>query len=70
MAHTNSPPDVSLELTHEEAVFLLDSCESNIDFGLRSLNLITSPDLLKKSVDNMEKFKIIMKKLRAQGVST
>lgn len=39
---TNNPPDVVLELTREEAEFLLRNCDSNITVGLASLQLVTS----------------------------
>lgn len=65
---SNNPPDVELQLTLEEAQFLLRNCESNIHFALMALEAIETRGNLEKTVDLMESFKNIRDKLKSQGV--
>ena len=60
----NNPP-VTLELTPEEAAFLRDNCESNIVFGLDTLQRLTSRDLQERMIGNIEMFKAIKAKISA-----
>lgn len=64
---SNNPPDVSLELTAEQAKFLLRNCDSNIAFALGSLQTV-GRDTAEKMVVVMEQFKEIRAKLIAQGI--
>jgi hypothetical protein len=67
---SNNPPDVALELTTDEARFLLDNCNSNIVFAL---NAIQQGELSRPSLEKLialsEKFKGIRAKLIKAGVS-
>ena len=50
---TNSPPYATLELIEEEFTFLLGNCESNIVFGLNSLQMIVArPNVWLRSSNN------------------
>ncbi len=64
----NNPPAVILELTQEEATFILDNCESNIAMGLNLLQASTSEATARKVVDMMENFKTIRAKVQ-KGMS-
>lgn len=60
---TNSPPHAVLELTEEEFTFLLGNCESNIMFGLNSLQVIEDRSTAERMVEVIEQFKNLKKKL-------
>jgi len=62
MVDTNSPPFAVVELTQEEHQFLLDHCDSNMTFGLASLQSL-SEDNARRMVDILEQFKALKKKL-------
>lgn len=66
---SNNPPDVILELTMDEAKFLLENCNSNIGFAL---NAIQNGDLSRPTVEalvvKMEQFKAVRTKLLTSGV--
>lgn len=59
---TNEPPFAIVELTKEEHQFLLGHCDSNIAFGLASLQGL-SEDNARRMVDILEQFKTLKKKL-------
>jgi len=61
---SNNPPDVILDLTFEEAKFLVENCEANLNLSLQVLPNLTSRDLMEKLVNQMEMFKTIRKKLQ------
>jgi hypothetical protein len=67
---SNNPPDVILELTKQQAEFLLKNCNSNITMGLK---LIDMPDVsrgtLERAVALMEEFKAIRAMLVTQGIT-
>lgn len=65
---SNNPPDVVLELTHEQAQFLLSNCDQNIAVGLAGMQMLRDRDSLVKLVSLTEKFKEIRNLLRRQGV--
>lgn len=64
----NRAPDYTLELTRDEAQFLLRNCNSNIRLGLAALSSMN-----KKGAEDMiallESFKAIRVKLMKQGVT-
>lgn len=60
MADTNNPP-IFVELTPELAQFVKDNCEVNLNFGLQSLQTLTSRDLQKQMVTQLENFKALRK---------
>lgn len=66
---SNNAPDIVLELTNEQAAFLMENCDSNITFGL---NAMMTGELerssLEKLVELSEKFKGIRKALIKAGV--
>lgn len=68
--NTNNPPDVILELTMDEAKFLLENCNTNMEFGLRSMMAMpdANRETLEKLVNLNEKFKTIRNKLLRSGV--
>lgn len=59
----NNPP-VTIELSAELFEFLTDNCEANLEYGLKTLRMIHSQDLLEKQVAQMEKFKELRKILK------
>ena len=61
---SNNPPDVILELTQDEADFLLKNCESNMAFALSAMQALEDMKSLEKLVDLNEKFKNIRDKLK------
>lgn len=67
----NSPP-VILELTPEEAAFLMDNCESNMQMGMKMLLAVQAGTMSleagQATVALVEKFRPIHAKLRAAGV--
>lgn len=63
----NNPPAVVLELTKEEAEFLLDNCDTNIRMSLGMLTKV-SQSTGERLIKLIERFKSIRKKLRNQGV--
>lgn len=66
---SNNPPSgVTLELSAEQAKFLLDNCNANITCGLGALTVLKSYDLLEKIITQIEHFKEMRTKLIAQGV--
>lgn len=72
---SNNAPDVLLELTHEEATFLLDNCQANTHLGLKMIMIIGGEkgpleekrEKAQKYVELNEKFHNITKKLRKAG---
>lgn len=60
---SNNPP-VLVELTPELAAFLLDNCDSNIEFGLKTMPTMESEDLIRALIKNMENFKSIRQAVR------
>lgn len=54
---SNNPPDKIVELTQEQYDFLLRNCDSNIGFGLASLQGTTSRASAEKLVALLEQFK-------------
>ena len=67
---SNNPPDVVLELTKDQAQFLLKNCDSNMKLAL---NLITQCSTQKEAepyVKLNEQFKSIRSLLVKQGVSS
>lgn len=57
MSEGHNNPPVVIELTTELTEFLLDNCNTNLEFGLKSLNMLSSPDLQKQMVAAIENFK-------------
>ncbi len=55
---SNNPP-VTIELSAELADFVVENCEANMEFGLKSLQMLTSRDLQERLVANMERFKAL-----------
>ena len=68
MGGSNNPPDVFLELTMDQAKFLLENCDKNISLGLSLVMQTESREIAEKIVEVNEKFKEIREKLRNQGV--
>jgi hypothetical protein len=66
----NNPPDVVLELTMEQAEFLLRNCDHNIGFALHILQNNSDRASAERTVALTEKFKEIRNKLRKQGVKS
>lgn len=74
-AKSNNPPDVILELTHEQASFLLDNCKSNLRLGLAMImSFQHDPGTLEqkrakaeKYVKLQDQFSDMMKLLRKAG---
>jgi len=68
---SNNPPDVILDLTAEEATFLLRNCQSNIQYGLQSLQAAdiegASNEFFVRMRDLIEQFSNIRDKLRNSG---
>jgi hypothetical protein len=72
---TNNPPDVTLELTHEQATFMLENCLANNRMCLALVMSIADEDLTQgekmekaqKITDMQDKFRDIMKLLRRAG---
>lgn len=66
----NNPPDetVMLVLTKDEAAFLMENCESNIQMGLKVLAGVQagswSREVAEKTVALMEQFRPIRDKLK------
>ena len=60
---TNNPPYAVLNLTEEEHKFLLGNCESNIVFGLNSLQMIEDRRSAERMVEVIEQFKNLKQKL-------
>lgn len=50
-------PRVIIELSEEDAEQLVDNCDSNLEFGLKSLDKLTSRDLQEKMVATLEFFR-------------
>lgn len=72
---TNNPPDVLLELTHEQATFMLENCLANRRLCLAMVmgiadEKISIEDKQKKAekiVEMQEKFTELMQQLRRAG---
>jgi hypothetical protein len=72
---TNNPPDVLLELTHEQATFMLENCLANNRMCLALIMSIADDDLTRdekmkkaqKITEMQDKFREIMKLLRRAG---
>jgi hypothetical protein len=72
---TNNPPDVLLELTHEQATFMLENCLANKRLCLAMVmgiadEKISIEDKQKKAekiVEMQEKFTELMQQLRRAG---
>ncbi len=60
---SNNPPYAVLNLTEEEHKFLLGNCESNIVFGLNSLQMIEDRRSAERMVEVIEQFKSLKQKL-------
>lgn len=58
---SNNPPEVIVELTLEQAEFLVCNCDSNIGFGLGAMESLQEEANLRKLVGLMEQFKAIKK---------
>ncbi len=65
---TNNPPYVSLELTQEQAEFLLKNCNSNLTLGLQLVMACKSREQAEKFIQFNENFKAIRTMLLKQGV--
>lgn len=56
---SNNPPEVMIGVSRELAEFIIENSESNLVFGLKALDTLTSRDLQEKMVAQMEKFKAL-----------
>jgi hypothetical protein len=56
-ANHNDESTVFVELTREQAQFVLDNCDANLEFGLKAIQGDFSQETVVKLVENMEKFK-------------
>lgn len=65
---SNNPPDVVLELTKEQAKFLLENCDSNITLALGLMMEVRDRSSAEMLISMNEQFKTIREKLKAQGV--
>ncbi len=65
---SNNSPDHTLNLTKDEAQFLLKNCNVNITMMLGGLQSLTSRDSMMQLVLYIEQFKAIREKLVADGV--
>lgn len=61
---TNSPPFRTIDLDEETFNFILDNCDANIVFGLESLQMLQSQDLVVKMVAQIEMFKKVRELFR------
>lgn len=71
---SNNPPDVVLELTNEEATFLLRNCRVNIQYGLDAMQAMdldpnTSDEFFAKMQEQLKHFTEMQNKLRMLGVT-
>ena len=72
---SNNPPDILLELTHEQATFMLENCHANRHLGLQMIMMIAKEkstleqkrEKSAKYVEMNDKFGEIMKLLRKAG---
>lgn len=61
--------EIAVILTPEQAAFLIDNCNSNIEFGLKAIMVGGySREAIEKLVALMESFKGIRKALQNAGV--
>lgn len=70
---SNNPPDFTLDLTSEEAEFLMRNCRANIHYGLQALQALDlDPNATEQGFidirDMLERFTALRDKLRAAGV--
>lgn len=71
----NNPPDVVLELTHEQATFLVENCKANLHLGLQMVlsfqhasgTLEEKRAKAQKFIDLQEQFQAVLRKLRTAG---
>jgi translation initiation factor 2 alpha subunit (eIF-2alpha) len=72
---SNNPPDVILELTHEQATFMLENCHANRRLGLAMIMAIGAEKIsmeekrekAKVYIELNDKFGDLMKLLRKAG---
>jgi hypothetical protein len=58
----NNPPDVELGLTHEQATFLMETCEANIRLGFAIVLSIANEKLsTEEKAAKAEKFETLRK---------
>lgn len=62
--NTNNPPFKIVALTQEQYEFLLNNCDVNIEFGLKSLQMLETKEAIEKMVVLMESFKAVKKSLK------
>lgn len=67
---SNHPPDIELGLTREQAQFLMNNCDTNIEFALKAMLTLQSREAAMEMVALMEQFKAIRALLRAQGIES
>lgn len=67
---SNNPPAAVLELTLVQAEFLMNNCDSNIEFGLKGLQTMESAESAARLVAIIEQFKDIRKLLLKQGIES
>lgn len=69
---SNNPPDFVLELTQEEAEFLMRNCKANLHYSLTAMTKLQEMDARRSSfeklVEHTENFKTISDKLKKAGV--
>ena len=70
---SNNPPAVSLELTQDEADFLLRNCKANIQYSLLAIQKLDALDARRESfekiVETTDYFKALMEKLKKAGAN-
>lgn len=72
---SNNPPDVVLELTHEQATFMVENCVANMNLCLTMIMQIGREDseidekraMARPYVELNEKFVVLLQKLREAG---
>ncbi len=56
---SNHPGKVMIAVDREIAKWMIESCDANLEFGLKSLNLLGTRESQEKMVDLLEKNKIV-----------
>lgn len=67
---SNNPPAVSLELTQEQAQFLMDNCDANLRIGIGAVMTCTTREQAEPWINLNEQFHAIRRKLIAQGIES
>lgn len=63
---TNNPPDVTLNLTHEQATFLLETCDANIRLGFALVMSVADEKISQdKKMSKADKYESLRKQYSA-----